>query len=118
VEKGSFVCEATYWNKVPRAKHWYTPSLLKTVARLQFVIDPNLCLEAESNVNKLPNQCDKRQARKMGARRVRKEVHASNLDEIIRRDTLGYDAPPSDDEEGSSDESDEEQGTADDSEVD
>jgi hypothetical protein len=118
VEKGSFVCEATYWNKVPRAKHWCTPSLLKTVARLQFVIDPNLCLEAQSNVNKVPNQCDKRQARKMGARRVRKEVHASNLEEIIRRDTLGYDAPTSDDEEGSSDESDEEQGTADDSEVD
>jgi hypothetical protein len=86
---------------------------------LQFVIDPNLCLGAESTVNKLPNQCDKRQARKMGARRVRKEVHASNSDEMIRRgDTLCYDAPPSDDEEGSSDESDEEQGTADDSEVD
>jgi hypothetical protein len=62
VEKGSFVCEATHCNKVPRAKHWCTPSLLKTVARLQFVIDPNLFLEAESNVKKLPSSKDGRKA--------------------------------------------------------
>ena len=41
VEKGTLVCEGNYLNKVPRAKDWYIPSLVKTIARLQFVIDPD-----------------------------------------------------------------------------
>jgi hypothetical protein len=101
VEKGTLVCEANYWNKVPGAKDWHTPSLVKTIARLQFVIDPKLFLEEESTGCKLPNNCDKRQARRLGAMRIPKEVHASLTDEIVRRDTLGHDAP-SDDDEGSS----------------
>ena len=100
VEKGTLVCEGNYLNKVPRAKDWYTPSLVKAIARLQFVIDPNLFLEEESNVCKLPNNCDKRQARQLGAMHIPKQVHALLIDEIIRRDTLDYDVTS--DNEGSS----------------
>jgi hypothetical protein len=107
VEKGALVCEANYWNKVPRAKDWYTPSLTRTIARLQFVIDPNISLEIQSNDCKLPNNCDKRQARQLGACRIPKEVHASLIDEIIRRDTLGFDHGSSEsEEEDSGDDSD------------
>jgi hypothetical protein len=101
VEKGTLVCEANHWNEVPGAKDWCTLSLVKTIARLQFVIDPKLFLEEESNDCKLPNNCDKRQARWLGATRIPKEVHASLTDEIVCRDALGCDAP-SDDDEGSS----------------
>jgi hypothetical protein len=55
VEKGTLVCDAKYFNKVPGAKHWYTPTLTKTVVRLQFVIDPDLILDKQSKECKLPN---------------------------------------------------------------
>jgi hypothetical protein len=118
VEKGTLVCEANHWNKVPGAKDWHTPSLVKTIARLQFVVDPDLFLEAESNDCKLPNNCDKREARRLGAMRIPKEVHASLTDEIIRRDTLGYDAPSDDDEGSAGNDEGIEEGISDDSDDD
>jgi hypothetical protein len=39
----------------------------------------------------LPNNCEKRQARQLGACHIPKEVHASLIDEITRRDALGFD---------------------------
>ena len=70
VEKGTLVCEGNHLNKVPRAKDWHVPSLVKTTGRLQFVIVPNLVIEDESDDCKLPNNCDKRQARWLGAMRM------------------------------------------------
>jgi hypothetical protein len=62
--------DAEYLNMVPRSQRWYTPSSLQTKVRLQQVVHPNLTLVAESGNNSLPNGCDKRSARNLGARGV------------------------------------------------
>jgi hypothetical protein len=70
VEEGALVVDAKYLNMVPRSQRWYTPSSLQTKVRLQQVVHPNLTLVAEPGNNRLPNGCDKRSARNLGARRV------------------------------------------------
>ena len=105
VEKGALACKGDHWNKVPRAKDWHTPSLVKTIVRLQFVIEPNLFLEDGSDDCKLPNNCDKRQARQLGAMHISKDAHAALIDEIIRRDTLDCDIASDDSSESDSGES-------------
>ena len=77
VEEGALVVDAEYLNMVPRNQRWYTPSSLQTKVRLQQVVHPNLTLVAESGNNRLPNGCDKRSARNLGAMRVSEQQRSN-----------------------------------------
>jgi hypothetical protein len=57
--QGVLVCDAKYYNKVPRAKHWYTPPQANssTVVRLQEVVASEISLVGTTGA-RLPNTCD------------------------------------------------------------
>jgi hypothetical protein len=61
IERGELVCDGKYWNKVPRAKLWYTRPTepLPTVVRMQQVVSSKVELESISEMNKLPHTCDR-----------------------------------------------------------
>jgi hypothetical protein len=90
VKAGELVCEGRYLNQVGRARQWYTPSEVPTTVRMQQVIAPDLALMPISKQNKLPNACNKREATKLGAKRISNEDHEIFLDEINRRSILDY----------------------------
>jgi hypothetical protein len=85
VEEGVLVVDAEYLNMVPRSQRWYTSSSLQTKVRSQQVVHPNLTLLSESVNNSLPNGCDKRSARNLGARRVSEQQQVEILDQLTRR---------------------------------
>ena len=106
VKAGELVCEGTYLNQVGRARQWYTPSALFTTVRMQQVIAPCLALLPISTQNKLPNTCNKKEAKKYGAKRISNEDHDMLLDEINRRSILEYCEDSSEEETEESDSSD------------
>jgi hypothetical protein len=85
VKEGALVVDAEYLNMVPRSQRWYTPSSLQTKVQLQQVVHPNLTLVAESGNNRLPNGCDKRSARSLGATHVSEQQQEEILDQLTRR---------------------------------
>jgi hypothetical protein len=117
VPEGELVCDAAYFNKVPRAPQWYTLSSNTTKVRLcqVLVADVNLVEESTANAITLPNTCNRREARTQGARKLLS--HDSLLDEIARRAVIEFvedengdvmdcsddDVPVSSDEESDSD---------------
>lgn len=102
LESGTFipgseiVCENNYYQKVPRAKHWYIPEKseegenLNTTVRMKHVVAPSMYLLEVSNQNKLPNTCNKRQILPLNPIQI--SVHDHNLihDEIGRREEMDY----------------------------
>jgi hypothetical protein len=100
IEKGELVCDGKYWNKVPRAKLWYTRPTepLPTVVRMQQVVSSKVELESISELNQLPHNCDRRTATHLGAKRISNEDHDEMLEEIHQREALEFDED-SDDEE-------------------
>jgi hypothetical protein len=93
---GEIVCDATYYQKVPRAKHWYIPEKsetgenLKTIVRMKHVLAPDLYLLEVSNQNKLPNTCNKRQILLLNPIRIAEHDHDWIHDEIARREEMDY----------------------------
>jgi len=90
---GDMVCDAVYYNKVLRAKGWYTRSTpgIKVVVRMQHVVAANLLLEAIDESNKLPNACNKKHAAQLGAMRISDHDHEVIMEEARRRDLLEHD---------------------------
>jgi hypothetical protein len=88
VEQGEYLCDAVYLNKVPGARLWYTPSSDHTKVRISQLLATNLSLESESEANPLPNNCQKVEARRLGAKKVTIESHLGLLDEISRREII------------------------------
>jgi hypothetical protein len=103
VKAGELVCQGNYFNPVGRARLWYTPSGVPTTVRMQQVIAPDLALLSISNQNKLPNTCNKREATKIGAKRISNKDHDLFLDEINRRSILEYCENSSDEDAEESD---------------
>ena len=93
LEEGDRVCDGIYFNKVPGASGWYTPSTpgIKVVVRMQHVVAPDLLLEPVSASNTLPNTCAKQKARDLGAVRVSDHDHDVLMEEARRRDLLEHD---------------------------
>jgi ABC-type Zn2+ transport system substrate-binding protein/surface adhesin len=112
------VVRAKYYNKVPRATRWYTPSTtLLTTVRLQQVIVANLEIHTESTTSKLPNTCNKVAARSKGARMINMNDHKKIVGEIARRAILDcYEEEDDDNEEEEEDDDDEEEDDNDDDE--
>mmetsp|Transcript_39227 Transcript_39227/g.95297 ORF Transcript_39227/g.95297 Transcript_39227/m.95297 type:complete len:477 (-) Transcript_39227:173-1603(-) len=112
IKAGEHVCDASYWNLVPRARFWYTPDMSeqgKTVVRLQQILHPAVLLEAEGPGIALPNTCRKADARAKGARKLNASSHDQVLDEKRRRDMLCYEESASEDSEDELSESEHEQ---------
>jgi hypothetical protein len=93
IKEGELVCDANYWNKVPRAKLWYTRPTepLSTVVRMQQVVSSKVELESISETNKLPHTCDRQTATQLGAKRICNEDHDEMLEEIHQREALEFD---------------------------
>ncbi len=101
---------AKYYNKVPRATRWYTPSTtLLTTVRLQQVLVANLEIHTESTTSKLPNTCNKVAARSKGARMINVNDHEKIVDEIARRAILDFYEEEDDDEEEEEEDNDDEE---------
>ena len=111
LKAGELVANATYLNRVPRAKQFYTePSeVLRTKVRVQQVVGTNLVLEPLGANVKLPNTCDKKKATKLNARRLTNECHEAYMAEIRRREVLEYDELDIGEDDDEEDEEDEEE---------
>jgi hypothetical protein len=77
------VVRAKYYNKVPQATRWYTPSTtLLTTVRLQQVLVDNPEIHPELATCKLPNTCNKVAARSKGVQMINVNDHKKIVDEI------------------------------------
>ena len=84
------LCDAVYYNKVPRAPGWYTrsnPPHIET-HELNHVISADLPMIPISDSNKLPNGCAKAIAKRMGAIKLSEDSHDFIMEEIFRREAL------------------------------
>ena len=92
IKAGELVCDADYYNKVPGASLWYTPTQgeeRKTKVRMQQVVAANLKLTPISPSNKLPpgmSKKNKTAATKLNAQRLDPAEHEKMLDDIHRRE--------------------------------
>lgn len=117
IKAGELVCDADYYNKVPGASLWYTPTQgeeRKTKVRMQQVVAANLKLTPISPSNKLPPGMSKKNktataATKLNAQRLDPAEHEKMLDDIHRREVLEHDEVEDDssEDEESDEESDE-----------
>ena len=123
IKAGALVCEADYFNKVPGASGWYTPTQgeeRKTVVRVQQVLAADLNLAPISATLKLPSgmsKKNKKDATDKGALHLDKHEHDLILDESARREMLEHDEIVDDDSDSSESEpesSEEEAGAEDD----
>ena len=90
VPKGGLVADAVYFNQVPRAPRWYTAAAISTTVRLQQVIIADLTLFDEMEGSRLPNTCNKTEARRKGAQKVSEHDHGRLLDEISRMEIIEF----------------------------
>jgi hypothetical protein len=111
LKRGERVVRAKYYNEVPRATRWYSPSTtLLTTVRLQQVLVANLEIHTESATSKLPNTYNKVAARSTGARMINVNDHEKIVDEIARCAILDfYEEEDDDDEEEEEDDNNEEE---------
>jgi hypothetical protein len=116
LQEGELVARAKYFNKVPWANRWYTPSEVETTVRLQQVLAPDLTLQPISEENKLPNTCDRRKAEQLGAKRVSNRDHDLILDEISRSAIMDHEELEYEEEEEEEDLLEEESGEEEDEE--
>jgi predicted Fe-S protein YdhL (DUF1289 family) len=87
------VCDTKkYCNKVPCAKHWYTPPQANssTVVRLQQVVASEISLVGTTGA-RLPNTCGRKTAERLNAKKVSNEDHEAILEEIGMREGLDHD---------------------------
>jgi hypothetical protein len=115
------VVRAKYYNKVPRATRWYTPSTtLLTTVRLQQVLVTNLEIHPQSTTSKLSNTCNKVAARSKGAQMINVNDHEKIVDKIARHEILDFyeEEDDEDEEEEEDDDDDEEDDNNDDKEED
>ena len=63
---------------------------LKTIVCVQQLVAPDLKLKPISAKNKLPNTCNKTQATKLNAEKLRDDDHEAILEEISRRTALEH----------------------------
>ena len=93
IRQGELVCDAKYFNKVPRATAWYTPPQVyssTTVVRLQQVVASEISLVGTTEA-RLPNTCDRKTAERLHAKKISDKDHDAILEEIGRREGLEHD---------------------------
>ena len=123
VKAGELLSTAEYYNTVPGARGWYTPTEgaeKKTIVRVQQVVAPDLTLAPISETNKLPSGMSKKNkgaAEKKKALKLAPEDDEMILEEISRREVLEHDEAE-DSEDSDEEDSDDEDGEEDDEEGD
>jgi hypothetical protein len=108
---GKMVADALYFNKVQRTPYWYTLSVENTIVEVRYVLQTGVQMQEISRVNKLPNACNRMEATRQGALKLRSLDHDAIMEEASRRDWLEYDDDEESEEESnkeSEEESDEE----------
>ena len=122
IKAGALVCDAEYYNKLPQARLWYTPTKgeeRKTLVRMVQVVAADLKLAPISETNALPSnmkKANKNTALKLGAVRLTNEAHEVIQDEIVLRERLELeevDLESDSESEEDEDEEDEEDGEED-----
>ena len=63
---------------------------MKTILRVQQVVSTRLELLEPSPENRLPNTCKKRDAERLGARKIKVSDHDEIIDKSARREQLDY----------------------------
>lgn len=94
LRKDELVVTAKYFNKVPRASKWYTPSNIKTTVHIQQVILAGLSLLPISAAdNRLPSYLTKAARRSADAKkavRIAQSDHEIILEQLARRQIIDY----------------------------
>jgi hypothetical protein len=76
IPAGELVADASWMNEVPRARNWFTPSLMQTTTRMrQTAVVADLNLHPIS----LPNTCNKAEAKRLGAKHVSKVMSVTKF---------------------------------------
>jgi hypothetical protein len=94
--------------RVQRAPYWYTLSVEKTIVEVRYVLQTGVQMQEISGVNKLPRACNRMEATRQRALKVRSLDHDTIMEEASRRDQLEYDDDEDDEDNESEEESDEE----------
>jgi hypothetical protein len=63
---------------------------MKTTVQMKQIVAADLFLDPISNVHKLPNTCNKTEARRLGAKHVSDDEHKEIYDKIARRAALDH----------------------------
>ena len=81
---GELVCDAKYLYAVPLAKQWFTcpPRDHTTVVQMRQFFVANTPMAPIAPRKKLPNNCDRRGATRLGALKVPNESHDHIIEEI------------------------------------
>ena len=89
---GELVCDSKYLYAAPLAKQWFTwmPRDYTTVLGMQQVVAADTPMAHIAPNNKLPNNCARREAIRLGALKVQNESHDQIIGEIYRREVLEY----------------------------
>ena len=75
---------------------------------MRYVLQTGVQMQEISGVNKLPNACNRMEATRQGALKLRSLDHDAIMEEASRRDRLEYDDDEDDEDNESEEESDEE----------
>jgi hypothetical protein len=90
VPNRELVVDAMCFEKAPRAPGWCTRVPMSANVRLRQVILADLILHDESEDSRLPNACNKTEARNEGAQKMSKQDHGHPLNEITRMEMLEF----------------------------
>ena len=90
IETGEWIVKALYYNSVPRAARWFTPSEDRTRVRVQQVLATDLKMEEEHDNLQLPRACNRRQARQKGAYYLPLPEYNMVMDEVSRRQLADF----------------------------
>ena len=91
---GEILCDAVFLNPVPNAKYWYTPMITGdggVTVKLKQVLLPNITMIKIDKINILSKRGNKKEAKKLGAIRMRNDNIDELIEEIHRRDKLDTD---------------------------
>ena len=101
---GKMVADAVYFNRVQRAPYWYTLSGENMIFEVWHVLQTGLQMQEISGDNQLPRACNRTEATRQRALKVRSMDHDAIMEEASRRDPLEYDDNKDDNEDDESEE--------------
>ncbi len=88
ITAGAMVVDGLYFNRVQRAPYWYTRSGETTIVEVRHVLRSGLQLDKISATNKLPQVCNRLEARRKKAVKIAAVDHEVIMEEAGRRDRL------------------------------
>jgi hypothetical protein len=95
IQSGELVCKAKYFEQVPRAKFWHTPTVYETTVRMKNVLsaDVNLLPISAENVPRGLSRKSREEVERQGAMQVSEEENEQLRHRITNLDLLDHDDP-------------------------